>query len=88
MKLEFEWIEDTGTTICYLTEKNNTFIGTAYCSDKDQDMKSRLTGETIAHYRANIARLKDKISKLSIEYKTLINFQKSIKDCKYYDENH
>lgn len=88
MKTEYNWIEDPGISICYLTEKNNVYIGVAECSEQDQDMKSKLTGSRISFLRAYIDRCKTKLQKLTEEHKTLTNFYKSIKDCKYYNENH
>lgn len=53
--VNFSYEEDGKLTICEITYKNNTFIGTAFCAPEDEDMMNKRTGETIASIRAQIA---------------------------------
>lgn len=50
----FTWDEQSGLATCILTDGDNVYIGTAQCSEQDQDMKSEKTGCYIAECRAQI----------------------------------
>ena len=50
----FSWDEAEGLATCILTDGQNMYIGTAKCSEEDQDMKSEKTGCFIAECRAQI----------------------------------
>lgn len=49
---EYIWDEETGTATCRIYYKGLCFEGFAHCHEIDSDMKSRLTGEKIAEFRA------------------------------------
>lgn len=51
-KPEYKWNEEKGYTSCCLYYKDLCFCGDAVCHPDDQDMKSKLTGMTIAEGRA------------------------------------
>lgn len=50
----YEWDESLGVAYCVLTYKDKKFRGEASCHPEDKDMMNRLTGQTIAEYRAII----------------------------------
>lgn len=54
----FSWDPETGSALCLLFNKNDTYIGTAFCSPEDKDMMSEKTGCEIAYHRALIAALR------------------------------
>lgn len=86
---EITWNEELGITTAILkdTTYNEVFVGTAKCCEEDLDMKSKLTGSDIAWRRAYIKYLKNLKKESSIQLKTLSDFQKSIKNCRYYNED-
>lgn len=49
---EYLWDETTGEATCILHYKNLTFVGKAHCHPDDKDMQSKITGQTIAEWRA------------------------------------
>ena len=51
---KYEWYSDNGVAICTIYYKGKEFSGNAMCHDDDLDMKSRLTGQLIAEFRAQI----------------------------------
>lgn len=51
---EYTWSERYGTATCTLFYKNYEFTGVANCHPDDQDMMSKLTGQTIAEMRATL----------------------------------
>ena len=54
--ISYNIFEDTGTTICTLTDSNGkTYQGAAYCHEADRDMQSEKVGMAIANARAKIA---------------------------------
>lgn len=55
---EYTWNERYGTATCTLFYKNYEFTGVANCHPDDQDMMSKLTGQTIAEYRATLQYLR------------------------------
>lgn len=55
---QYFWSEDTGTAFATIFYKNYTFTGEACCHPDDKDMMSKLTGQTIAEYRATIKYLR------------------------------
>ena len=55
---EYTWSERYGTATCTLFYKNYEFTGIANCHPDDQDMMSKLTGQTIAEYRATLQYLR------------------------------
>ena len=54
----YKWDENTGVAWCTLFYKNYEFTGIANCHPDDKDMKSKLTGQTIAEYRATLKYLR------------------------------
>ena len=56
--IRFDWDENTGQSVCTIFDKGKIYQGFAWCREEDKDMQSRLTGQTIAEYRAHIAQLK------------------------------
>lgn len=89
IKTKTHWDEEAGyaLVVLYDTKKDKTFVGVAQCHEKDIDMQSSLTGLTIAQYRAEIEMYKYYKELLATELNTLLNFEKSAKCCKYYNEN-
>jgi len=51
---KYYWVEETGEALCEIEYKDRVFIGGASCHPDDRDMMSRLTGTTIAEWRALI----------------------------------
>ena len=49
---EYLWDEERGMATCILYYKNLEFKGVAFCHPEDRDMQSKLTGQTIAEWRA------------------------------------
>lgn len=87
IKYETQWDEETGLATAKVidTTLGEVFVGTAFCSEEDQDMKSRLTGQEIALRRAIIEHIKYNKRLYSIKYKTLNSFKKQIEGCKHYN---
>lgn len=57
-RVEFDYDKDEGLTVCTINMGNDgRFYGAATCHPDDKDMCSELTGQTIAHMRANISYL-------------------------------
>ena len=46
------WDEERGIASCIIYYNNLEFKGTAFCHPEDKDMQSKLTGQTIAEWRA------------------------------------
>lgn len=55
---QYLWREEDKTALTTIFYKNYTFTGEAHCHPDDQDMMSKLTGQTIAEYRATIKYLR------------------------------
>ena len=53
-KIFYEWDENTGQAVCTIIDKGKTYQGFAWCREEDRDMMSKITGSTIAEYRAHI----------------------------------
>lgn len=49
---KYTWDPVEGCAYCTLYYNNKEFYGVAFCHPDDKDMQSRLTGQTIAEYRA------------------------------------
>ena len=56
-KPEYLWQPELGIAYCTIYYKDLEFCGMAVCHPDDNDMKSKLTGETIAEARAFISYL-------------------------------
>lgn len=50
--------KETGEAICQINYENHIFIGKAYCHPDDEDVKSAITGPTIAEARAELKKFK------------------------------
>lgn len=89
IKTKTHWDEETGyaLVILYDTKKDKTFMGVAQCHENDMDMKSSFTGLSIAQYRAEIEMYKYYKELLITELNTLLDFEKSAKCCKHYNED-
>lgn len=89
IKTKTHWDEETGyaLVILYDTKKDKTFLGVAQCHENDMDMKSSFTGLSIAQYRAEIEMYKYYKELLTTELNTLLDFEKSAKCCKHYNED-
>lgn len=83
----FSWDEETGSTICLLFDKENTYYGTATCSPTDYDMKSEKVGCEIAYHRAVISALQSHRDELKIKLKALKEYYYTMNKSKYFDEN-
>ena len=83
---EYFWSERYGTATCTLFYKNHEFTGIANCHPDDQDMMSKLTGQTIAEYRATLQYLRFiRDCELQPQLKALKQLYYSINHSKYFD---
>lgn len=82
----YEWHNDEGLAVCVLQYKTMTITGLAQCHPDDEDMKSRLTGETIAELRA-VIKLWQFIRDFEItpQLKSLKQLYYSMNHSKYFD---
>lgn len=56
MSVEYNWDAENGVAKCVLVlEGNKKFSGYAFCAEEDKDMKSQITGCTIALFRAQLS---------------------------------
>ena len=84
---QFYFNPDEGSSLCVITTKTKTYIGTAQCAEVDKDMMSEKTGCEIAYHRAIIHSLEDKLSDLKNELAGLRKYYYTVNQSKYYDEN-
>lgn len=83
---EYTWSERYGTATCTLFYKNYEFTGVANCHPDDQDMMSKLTGQTIAEYRATLQYLRFiRDCELQPQLKALKQLYYSMKHSKYFN---
>ena len=83
---EYTWSERYGTATCTLFYKNYEFTGVANCHPDDQDMMSKLTGQTIAEYRATLQYLRFiRDCELQPQLKALKQLYYSMNYSKYFD---
>ena len=83
---QFYFNPDEGSSLCVITTKNKTYIGTAQCLEADRDMMSEKTGCEIAYHRAIIHSLEDRLSDLKNELMGLRKYFYSINQSKYFNE--
>lgn len=83
----FCWDPETGSALCVISDRNNTYYGTATCAPEDRDMMSEKTGCEIAYRRAIISALRSKRDELKSQYKGLEIYYHTINHSKYFDEN-
>lgn len=85
-QLQYLWNEDTGTAFSTIFYKNYTFTGEAHCHPDDKDMMSKLTGQTIAEYRATLKYLRFiRDCELQPQLKSLKQLYYSMNHSKYFD---
>lgn len=84
---QFYFNPDDGSSMCIISSKNKTYIGTAQCSDNDRDMMNEKTGCEIAYHRATINMLKDQKDNLVIELQGLKKYYYTVCRSKHYDDN-
>ena len=89
LRREEIWNEEYGiaSVTIYDTKLDFEVNGVAICDEEDKDMQSKLTGLEIATRKAEIRLLKQYRWHTMNELDALIKFEKSIKDCKYYNEH-
>ena len=83
---QFCFNPDEGSSLCVITTKTKTYIGTAQCAEVDRDMMSEKTGCEIAYHRAIIHSLEDRLSDLKNELMGLRKYFYSINQSKYFNE--
>ena len=83
---QYLWNENTGTAIATIFYKIYTFTGEAHCHPDDQDMMSKLTGQTIAEYRATLKYLRFiRDCEIQPQLKSLKQLYYSINRSKYFN---
>ena len=87
MKPQFYFNPEDGSSLCVITTKNSTYVGTAQCLDSDRDMMSEKTGCEIAYHRAIIHSLQDHLADLKSELMGLHKYYYSVNQSKYFDEH-
>lgn len=86
-KPEYIWYKDTGIAHCVIKYKDLEFYGAAYCHPDDEDVKSSLTGQTIAEHRALIDYLRYvRDFELQPQLKALYQLYYSMKHSKHYNK--
>lgn len=78
----YTWDEKIGVATCTFAYKNERFVGKARCHPEDEDMKNKLTGSTLAEWRALIKLLKFQKKELVTELHGIKVFYNTIKDSK------
>lgn len=63
--------KETGESICQINYENYIFIGKAFCHPEDEDVKSAITGPTIAEARAELKKFKHIRNETIIQLKAL-----------------
>lgn len=84
---QFFFYPEDGTSMCILSTKTKTFVGTATCREEDKDMMSEKTGCEIAYHRAIIRSLEDHLNELKLELSGLNKYLYSVNQSKYFDNN-
>ena len=86
-KPQFYFNEGDGSSLCIISTKNKTYVGSAQCLDADRDMMSEKTGCEIAYHRAIIHSLEDHLQDIKGELAGLKKYYYSVNQSKYYEEN-
>lgn len=86
VKEKFEWDEESGLASCIYEVDGRKFVGTAQCHEDDMDMKSKLTGLSIARMRATLEYLRYERDKAYSAYKAYDILLKDIISCKAHNE--
>ena len=82
---QFYFNPEDGSSLCVITTKSKTFVGTAQCCDTDRDMMSEKTGCEIAYHRAVIRALEDHLDELRNELMGLHKYYYSVNTSKYFN---
>lgn len=84
---KYTWNPETGEASCIICYNDLEFVGTAYCHPEDGDMKSKLTGQTIAEIRAMLAYLRHiRDNELRPQLKSLNQLYYSMNRSKNYNK--
>lgn len=85
-KVEYNWYAETGTAECIIHYGTLKFKGLSHCHPEDEDMMSKLTGETIAEARALLAYLRHiKNNELKPQLKALKQLYYSMNRSKHFN---
>lgn len=83
---EYKWFPEIGMAVCELEYDNTKFEGVAMCHPDDDDMSSRLTGQTIAEMRAYLKYLQHiKNNELRPQLKVLNQLYYAMNRSKHYN---
>lgn len=84
---EYFWNSEQGMAFCTIYYNQYTFTGEAQCHPDDKDMMSKLTGQTIAEFRATIKYLRFvRDCELRPQLKSLKQLYYSMKHSKHYNK--
>lgn len=85
-KVEYNWYAETGTAECIIYCGPLKFKGLSHCHPEDEDMMSKLTGETIAEGRALLTYLRHiKNNELKPQLKALKQLYYSMNRSKHFN---
>ena len=82
---QFYFNPEDGSSLCIITTKTKTYIGSAQCADADRDMMNEKTGCEIAYHRAIINSLKDRRDELKIKLSALSEYYYSMSTSKWFN---
>lgn len=84
---EYFWNDEQGIAFCTIYYNQYTFTGEAKCHPNDEDMMSKLTGQTIAEFRAIIKYLRFvRDCELRPQLKSLYQLYYSMNHSKHYNK--
>lgn len=84
---EYIWNEGMGLAECKVYYKDLVFCGDAWCHPEDEDMKSKLTGLTIAEIRATIQVLQHiKNNEVRPQLDVLLQLYNTMKNSKRFNK--
>ena len=83
----FYFNPEDGSSLCVITTKSKTYVGTAQCLETDRDLMSEKTGCELAYHRAVIRALQDRLTELKSELAGLKKYFYTVNQSKYYDAN-
>lgn len=81
---KFFFNPDDGSSLCIITTKAKTYLGSAQCREADRDMMSEKTGCEIAYHRAIIHALEDRLSNLQNELSGLNKYFYTVNQSKHF----
>ena len=85
--ITFEWDEKARLAICNIKKNNQTFTGSAFCHDDDEDMCSEKTGCEIALRRAEIKAYCYYRDEIKIKLEALNHYYSTINHSDKFDKN-